>query len=214
MAANPLTTWWGKNRKTVIIAGVVIIVLYGCLKSGGAADTQEREIPNRYASEGRVLQVHAQRNAKDPLPLVIVLPDNNTKTKTFETDSEVSDLANQKDFALVYAEPVGGEWRVDPAGADAQYLKDIITYVSNDWTAIDPARIYIWGLGEGARQALAVACANPGQFAAIGVVGQFAPDPGPDCGAQVPTAREREASWDEEVSKRLWSFSENKIRGS
>jgi len=212
VAANPLTAWWGKNSRTIIIAAVAIFALYLFVHGSNAAKTVEKDMPDRYESKGRVLLVHAKQNEKKAIPLVLVLPDNNTKTKVFETDSGASKLANRKHFALVYPEPVAGEWQVDATGADAQYLLDVITYMSEDWTTIDPKRIYIWGLGEGARLALALACAYPTKFAAVGVVGQFDPDPGPDCQAQVPTDRERQASWDDDLSRNLWSFSSNKSR--
>jgi polyhydroxybutyrate depolymerase len=212
VAANPLPAWWGKHRKAVVIAVVAIFVLYLFAHGSGSAKTAEKDMPSRYESKGRVLLVHAKRNAKKAVPLVLVLPDNNTKTKVFETDSGASKLADRKNFALVYPEPVAGEWQVDAGGSDAQYLMDIITYMSEDWTAIDPKRIYIWGLGEGARLALALACADPTRFAAVGVVGQFDPDPGPNCQDQVPTDRERQASWDDDLSGNLWSFSSNKSR--
>jgi polyhydroxybutyrate depolymerase len=212
VAANPLTAWWGKHSKTVIIAVVAIFALYLFAHGSGSAKTSEKDMPTRYESKGRVLLVHAKRNSKKDVPLVLVLPDNNTKTKVFETDSGVSKLANRKNFALVYPEPVAGEWQVDATGPDAQYLMDIITYMSEDWTAVDSKRVYIWGLGEGARMALTLACANPTVFAAVGVVGQFDPDPGPDCQNQIPIDRERKGSWNDDLSSDLWDFSVNKSR--
>lgn len=210
--ANPLSSIWSKNRRTIIIAVVVIVVLYVVAHGGKATKTTEQELPDSYASKGRVVLVHAKKKSKSPVPLVIVLSDDNTKTKVFETDTGVSTLADRKQFALVYPELLNGTWAVGSSGADAQYLQDVISYVSDHWTKIDPSRIYIWGLGEGGRLALAVACANPTKFAAIGVVGQFDPQPGPNCANQVPTDRENSAAWDDKVSSRLWSFSSNKTR--
>ncbi|ORT47113.1 plasmid partitioning protein, partial [Frankia sp. KB5] len=73
---------------------------------------------------------------------------------------------------------------------------------------VDPNRVYVWGIGEGARLALTAACA-PGkpEFAAVGVVGQFDPEPGPTCQDRVPEGRAPEASWDRKVSETLWKFS-------
>jgi polyhydroxybutyrate depolymerase len=210
--ANPLSSTWSKHRRTIIIAAVAIVVLYVFTQRSGGPKTTEQELPASYVSKGRVLLVHANKNSKSPVPLVIVLSDDNTKTKVFESDSKVSALADQKHFALVYPELLNGTWTVGPTGADAQYLQDVISYMSHSWTNVDASRIYIWGLGEGARLALAVACANPTQFAAIGVVGQFEPAPGPDCASQVATDRDNSAAWDDRVSSRLWSFSSNKTR--
>jgi len=210
--ANPLPAWWKKNSRTAIIAIVVIAVLYTFAHGSGAAKTTEKEIPDSYASKGRVLLIHAKKKSKSPVPLVLVLSDDNTRTKVFENDSGVSRLADRRHFALAYPEPVASQWQVDANGPDAQYLKDVIDYLSKDWTKVDASRVYIWGLGEGARLALALVCANPNQFAAVGVVGQFDPDPGPNCDTQVPTDRERVATLDKDTSARLWSFSSSKVR--
>jgi polyhydroxybutyrate depolymerase len=208
--ANPLSTWWQKNSRTGIIVIVVIAVLYVLVHGSGAPKTTEKALPDAYASKGRLVLIHAKKNSKKQVPLVVLLSDDNTRTKVFETDSGASSLANSKHFALVYPEPVASTWEVDADGADARYVKDVIAYLSKSWTKVDPSRVYIWGLGEGARLALALACANPGQFAAVGVVGQFDPDPGPNCDNQVPTDRDRVATLDKSASRRLWTFSTNK----
>ncbi|MBL7486588.1 hypothetical protein I6A60_24450 [Frankia sp. AgB1.9] len=210
MAANPISAWWKKNSKTAVIAVIVIAVLWTVAHGNGSAKTKEKALPDQYASKGRLVLIHAKEKSKSKLPLVLVLSDDNTKTKVFETDSGASTLADRKHFALVYPEPVASQWQVDPNGADAQYLKDVVAYMSKDWTSVDASRVYIWGLGEGARLALALACANPTQFAAIGVVGQFDPDPGPNCDTEVPTDRERVATLDKNAAARLWTFSSNK----
>jgi polyhydroxybutyrate depolymerase len=211
VATNP-TEWFKKNRRNVLVAVVVVAVLWSVAHGSGSPKTTEKELSDQYASKGRLLLIHAKTKAKNPVPLVLLLSDNNTKTKAFETDSDASTLADRKHFALVYPEPVASTWQVDPNGADAQYLKDVISYMSTDWTKVDTSRVYIWGLGEGARLALALACANPAQFAAIGVVGQFDPDPGPNCDTQVPTDRDRVATLDKAASSRLWTFSSSKTR--
>jgi polyhydroxybutyrate depolymerase len=212
VAANPFPAWWKKNRRTAVIAVVVIAVVWTFAHGSGSAKTTAKEIPDTYASKGRELLIHANQKSKSPVPLVLALSDDNTKTQVFETDSGASLLADRNHFALVYPEPVASQWQVDANGPDAQYLKDIIAYMSTSWTSVDTSRIYIWGLGEGGRLALALACANPSQFAAVGVVGQFDPDPGPNCDTQVPTDRDRVATMDKDASGRLWSFSRSKIR--
>jgi polyhydroxybutyrate depolymerase len=207
VVANPLTGWWGKNKKKVIGGGVALVVIWGFVAANGNPKTTDELIPDRLASKGRELRVHADKKAKDPMPLVLVLHDDNTSATSVENDSKVASLADRKHFAVAFPEAVGGTWRVDGQGPDAQYLRDVVTYVSQDWTAIDPARVYIWGFGEGARMALAVACAGPTEFAAIGVVGQFDPEPGPTCRDRVPEARVAEPSWDNKVTDSLWKFS-------
>ncbi|MBX6390812.1 MAG: plasmid partitioning protein [Frankia sp.] len=207
-----LTKWWGANKKKVLIGGIVIVVIWAWANGGSGPDTKVETIPDRYASADREVRVHAEKDADEPLPLVLVLHDNNTAAETLERDSDASRIADRRDFAVVYPEAVGGTWRVDPNGPDAQYLRDVVSYLAEEWTAIDPNRVYVWGIGEGARLALAVGCADGSQFAAIGVVGQFDPEPGPNCEDRVPSARIREAAWDEDVTKDLWDFSKDVTR--
>src|SRR5262249_51174886 len=160
--------------------GVAIVVVWGFLATRHSPKTERVTIPHGYASADRELLVHAPKDPRSPVPLVLVLPDDSMDASTLERESKASKLADRRHFAVAYPEPVAGSWRVDePNGADAQYVRDVVRYLSEKRTAVDPDRIYIWGIGEGARLALRVACGSgPPGFASVGVVGQFDPEPG------------------------------------
>jgi polyhydroxybutyrate depolymerase len=206
VAANPLAGLWSKNRRTIIIVLVAIVVLWVWTSSNRAAKTTQVTLPKSYASQGRVVLVHAKRNT-GAVPLVVALADDNTLAKDFESNSALSKLADKKKFSLVYAQPVNSAWQVGPTGPDAQYVQDVVNYVSKTYPKVDSSRIYIWGLGEGGRLALALACANPTKFAAVAVVGEFTSPPTPNCGTEVPTTWDKEAAWDATTSTKLWNFS-------
>ncbi|ETA03622.1 plasmid partitioning protein [Frankia sp. CcI156] len=209
VVSNPLAGWWGKNKRTVLIVGVVIVVVWGYLGTRDRPKTQRVSLPGDYASAGRELLVQAPSDPANPLPLVLILHDDNADAKSLDRQSDAGKLANSRDFAVAFPEAVGGTWRIDgPEGADVRYLRDVVRFVSTKRTKVDPNRVYVWGIGEGARLALTAACA-PGkpEFAAVGVVGQFDPEPGPTCQDRVPEGRAPEASWDRKVSETLWKFS-------
>ena len=209
MVSNPLAGWWGKNKKKVIIGGVAVAAVWVLFSSGDTPKPETVTVPEDYPSANREVIVQAPGDPDNPLPLVIILHDNGMDAAAMERASEASSLANRRDFALAFPEAVGGTWRVDdPNGPDAQYVKDVIQFMDDERTDIDKDRIYIWGIGEGARLALTLACSDqsPG-FAAVGVVGQFDPEPQPMCEDVVPIGRVTERSWDEDVTDTLWEFS-------
>jgi polyhydroxybutyrate depolymerase len=215
VAANPLKKQSEKIKKWVksnkIAVGVIVVLALWFLFFKEETETVSKTIPDGYASAGRQLYVHAPGGTDDPLPLVLVLHDDSSKATETERDSDASTLADRKNFAVVYPEAVGGLWRVaDPRGADAQYLRDVVQYVSQDYK-IDSRRVYVWGLGEGGKLALEVACVGTDRvFAAVGVVGQFGSEL-PPCPADlgVGDVRRADASWNEDATDYLWDESKN-----
>lgn len=211
VVSNPLAGWWDKNKKKAIIAGVAVVVLWAFLATRDRTETEAVAIPEGYASADRELLVHAPAEPDNPLPLVIVLHDNNSDASAIERESDASSLSDRRDFALAYPEAVGGTWRIDPPDdADVQYVRDVIRFMDSERTDVDLNRIYVWGIGEGARLALTVACssADP-RVAAVGVVGQFDPEPQPTCEDRVPHGRVLQTGWDDDVTDTLWEFSED-----
>ncbi|CAO5226810.1 PHB depolymerase family esterase [Frankia sp. AgKG'84/4] len=216
VASNPLAGWWGKNKRTAYIVLAVIVVLFVFVNRGGGAKTKRVEMPKDYGSAGRELLVHAPAHPKKPIPLVLILHDDNLDAKTLDHDSGAGSVANSRDFAVAYPEAVGGTWRIDsPDGADAQYLRDVVAYVSAKKSKIDPNRVYVWGVGEGARLALTTVCATGKPvFAAVGVVGQFAQEPQSPCGDRVPKVRAADIEWKKKVSEALWEASSKNHRAA
>ncbi|WP_250292881.1 PHB depolymerase family esterase [Frankia sp. CiP1_Cm_nod1] len=209
--SNPLKAGkqlWAKNRKRVLIIGAVLVVAWIYVSRSGSPDTERAKIPAGYASAERELAVHADADPGKPLPLVLVLHDNNSDAAAIEKITEASTLADRQHFAVVYPEAVDGEWRLDdPRGADVQYLRDVVRYVSEKRSKIDQSKIYIWGLGEGGRAALTIACGAPDnnlKFAAVAVVGPVGQVPNCPSGTHVQHV---DGTWDKQVTRSLWDFS-------
>jgi polyhydroxybutyrate depolymerase len=210
VASNPIPALWGKHKKKIIIGGVVVVVLWGFLASRDKPETVSKTIPDGYASAGRELFVHAPGDPSDPVPVVLVLHDDSSTAAEIERESDASKLADRQDFAVVYPEAVGGMWRVpDPRGADTQYLRDVVQYVSGEYK-VDTKRVYIWGHGEGGLLALDAACSGTDRsFAAVAAVGKFEPAPAVACPAGVGKKLVPEEKWTEKITKNLWSFSKD-----
>jgi polyhydroxybutyrate depolymerase len=213
VASNPLkkqtdkiNAWVKKNR---IIVGVVGALVVYFLVKGCGSETVSKTIPDGYASAGRQLYVNAPDQSK-PRPLVLVLHDDSSSASEIERSSEASKVAGRKNFVVAYPEAVGGTWRAaDPRGADAQYLRDVVQYVSQEYK-IDSKRVYVWGLGEGAKLAEEVACAGTDRvFAAVGFVGRFDGELGRDCPPEVGKKLISQDSWDRKVTNDLWDESKN-----
>ncbi|MEX5632947.1 plasmid partitioning protein [Parafrankia sp. FMc2] len=216
VASNPLAGWWGKNKKNVIIVGVALVAVWWLVAGRGRPEVEQVDIPDDYPSAGRELRVQAPSDPDEPLPLVIILHDDNADAKSLEEASDASSLASRRDFALAFPEAVAGTWRLDdPNGPDLQYLRDVVRFMDEERTDVDLDRVYVWGIGEGARLALLAAC-GPGDpvYAGVGVVGQFETEPGPTCDAVTPHGRVAETAWDDDVTDALWDFSHDKRRRS
>lgn len=210
VASNPLAGWWGKNKRTVYIVAAVIVVLYLFIGNNGGTKTKRVTMPKEYGSAGRELLVHAPGHPKNPIPLVLILHDDNAAAKNLDHDSGAGSVANSEDFAVAYPEAVGGLWRIDgPDSPDAQYIRDVVSFVADRKSKIDLNQVYIWGVGEGARLAQTTVCggAKP-VFAAVGVVGQFTQEPQSPCPARAPQERVAETKWNKKVSEALWKASE------
>ncbi|OAA25646.1 polyhydroxybutyrate depolymerase [Frankia sp. EI5c] len=209
VASNPLAGWWGKNKKKAIIIGVALVAVWWLAAGRGHPEVERTAIPDGYPSAGREVLVQAPSDPDDPLPLVIILHDGNSDVETLERESKASSLANRRDLALAFPEAVAGTWRLDdPNGSDLQYLRDVVRFMDEKRTDVDPDRVYVWGVGEGARLALLAACGTgTPTFAAVGVVGQFETEPGPTCDSVTPHGRVAETKWDGDVTDALWKFS-------
>lgn len=209
MASNPLAGWWGKNKRTVYIVAAVIIVLWVFIGTNGGTKTKRVTMPKDYGSAGRELLVHAPGHPKKPIPLVLILHDDNVTAKSLDHDSRAGSVANDEDFAIAYPEAVGGLWRIGgPDSPDAQYIRDVIAFVADKKSKIDPNRVYIWGVGEGARLAQTVVCGGGKPiFAEVGVVGQFTQEPQSPCPGRAPQDRVAETKWNRKVSETLWKAS-------
>lgn len=87
--------------------------------------------------------------------------------------SRWNELADREGFIVVY--PAGRDtpgpriWHMD-GDRDPRYVADLIDELRGEYD-IDPRRIYVNGLSNGAGMSFALSCRMPDRFAAIGMVG-------------------------------------------
>lgn|GEM_PF-2613779 len=223
---NPVSAWWkkqndawAKRRGWIIAAVVAVVVLWAWASSGGKAHAKAATIPDGYSSHGRQLMVQALGKPSKALPLVIVLHDDSSAVASADLNtadkvrsaSGLESLGNNRDdrFSVGYAEAVASTWRVGDPGEE-QYIRDIVSYISQHRSKIDMHRVYLWGVGEGGRMAIDVACSASGAgaprlFAAVAVLGEN-PQPA-SCPTGLGFQQWNTLKWNKDLSKQMWKFS-------
>jgi polyhydroxybutyrate depolymerase len=76
---------------------------------------------------------------------------------------------SKKGFVVVTPEGPGHTWLLNPLGPDARFVEAVITQVQ-DSICVDLDHVYAAGFSQGAAFTIFLACAHPGQFAAIATV--------------------------------------------
>ena len=125
-----------------------------------------------------------------PTPLVITIHGFAQWPAHQEGLSRWNDLADRDGFLVVY--PSGTRfplrWRANgdvDAGQDITFLADLIDSLSREYT-IDPARIYVNGLSNGAGMSFVLSCTLSERIAAIGLVGGAYLCPWEECAPERP----------------------------
>jgi len=192
----------GKSEKTMktflkILAIFMIVILVAGVVGAIAWQVADR-VNGQLISSGEkreyLLHVPDSYSGSEAVPLVITLhgfaqwPANQAFVSQWNT------LADEEDFIVVY--PSGTRfpkrWRASWDGSDpqsvateVQFFNDLLDKLSQDYV-IDPERVYVNGLSNGAGMSLRLACELPERVAAIGgVAGAYLVDLD-DCPGEVP----------------------------
>jgi len=172
----------------IVLAGAVGVVIWQ------VADRVSGHLVSSGERREYLLHVPDSSDGAKAVPLVITLHGFAQWPANQAYVSQWDKLADEEGFIVVY--PSGTSfpkrWRAawdgnDPKSVEVevQFFRDLIDQLSRDY-AIDPERIFVNGLSNGAGMALRLACALPDRVAAIGgVAGAYLVDLG-DCPGDVP----------------------------
>ena len=133
----------------------------------------------RHDGEARHYYLEPPRGAR-PAPAIVVLHGGVTVPSRMRRITHFT--LHQKGWAEIYPVALGDRWR---AGDDLEFLRSLIDRLAAEG-AIDPARVYLAGAGNGGAMVLKLICEAPGLAAGAAVVSMTLPE-GLDCdGPPVP----------------------------
>ena len=167
----------------------VLLLLTGCMSSlprsldpPSGTYSVATGITYRYSHRNFLLHVPSNHNANTPLPLVVVLHGAFSTGQQTEYETGFSALADKEQFLVAYPEGIGifgllQHWNAghccgraaDDQIDDIGYLAEVITTVRRN-LAVDPARIYMAGMSNGAMLAYRFAAERSNELAAVAVV--------------------------------------------
>jgi polyhydroxybutyrate depolymerase len=176
------------THKLVLV--VAAILFSACGAGHNYADTKQYTLA--IGSSARSFLVHVPKNlgAAHP-PLVIALHGGGTNGKMMERFSGLSEASERYGFVVVYPDGSGRlkrflTWNAGSCCSyaekhnidDVAFVRGLIEYMIRQYH-IDPARVYITGISNGAMMAYRLAAEMPDQIAAIApVAGTLTIDPG------------------------------------
>ena len=138
------------------------------------------------SGEQRRYRLHIPPNAATglPLPLVINLHGYNSNAEQQESVSQMSAKADAAGFVVVYPEGLGDpqSWHFGTGAegaADVQFMRDLVESLEHQ-LAIDPQRIYVTGISNGAAMSYRLICSFADTAAAFALVSGGYP-PFPEC---------------------------------
>ncbi len=149
------------------------LVLGGCVPDREPGDYVEEIMSS---GQTRQYRLHIPPNYQQdaPLPLVINLHGYNSYAEQQERVSAMPEKADQSGFIAVHPEALGDPqtWHFGPeaeATADVTFIRDLIIHLQ-DQLCIDPARIYVTGMSNGAQMTHRLGCDLSDLVAAIAPV--------------------------------------------
>jgi polyhydroxybutyrate depolymerase len=128
------------------------------------------------SGETRQYRVHVPADyvSRQPLPIVLNLHGFSSNAEQEEQVSQMSVKADAAGFVAVYPEGLGdpANWRFGSgpeAIADVGFIRDLVQHLGTQ-LSIDPKRVYVTGISNGAEMAYRLACDLPDVVAAFAPV--------------------------------------------
>ena len=113
------------------------------------------------------------RPAGQPVPLLLVLHGAGGDGAGMASHTGLTRQAGARGYAVVYPDGIGGRWN-DGRGTsarpeDVEFIRMLLDSLARE-LPVDPRRIYVTGISNGAGLAFRLACELPGTFAAMAPV--------------------------------------------
>jgi len=131
-----------------------------------------QEVAFRHAGRNRPYRLHVP-SARGPVPLLVELHGRGIDVEGFDRLTGFAALADEKRFAVALPRGVDKRWN---DGRDPSNETDDVGYIlaaiddASERAPIDPARVYLVGMSNGATMAARIACERADRIAAIGQV--------------------------------------------
>ena len=164
-------------RIVAVLIAVPVLVIVGVLTWAYFSDRTTGSTMSSGVERRYVLYVPKSYDAAKPTPLVISIHPGGTWPAKQREISGWDQLADEKNFLVVYPAGVGAFFGGNGRGQlvwpgtpqDIQFISDLIDKLERNYN-IDRARIYVNGMSNGGRMAFVVTCAMPERVAAAGIV--------------------------------------------
>ena len=160
-------------RTVGCISALLLLAVGGLLAWMHLSDRTNGTLVSSGITRRYLVHVPPNHDISKPVPLVISLHPAASWPAAEMRISGWNTIADQHDFLVVY--PAGRDfpqvWPMSPqdASTDALFVSDLIDHLESRFK-IDPRRIYVDGISNGAAMAFAVSCRFPSRIAAVGAV--------------------------------------------
>jgi polyhydroxybutyrate depolymerase len=164
------------------VAGVLVLAAFWMAAASRATDAQSRSIVVDGRTRTYLLHAPSGHNASKKMPLVLVLHGATQSPESAERMSGMSKLADRDDFLVAYPSGTGRLSRVPTWNAgnccgyalenkvdDVAFISALIDKLEREYP-VDPKRVYVTGISNGAMMSYRLACELSDRIAAIAPV--------------------------------------------
>jgi polyhydroxybutyrate depolymerase len=171
-----------KPAVALCLAGGLLLAALWIARASRATDTQSSSIIVNGRTRTYLLHVPASHDAPGKIPLVLVLHGAMQSPESAERMSGMSELADREDFVVAYPSGTGRLSRVPTWNSgnccgyaltnqvdDVGFIRALIDTIESQYP-IDPKRIYVTGISNGAMMSFRLACELSDKIAAVAPV--------------------------------------------
>ncbi len=126
--------------------------------SGGTERTYRLGVPKSY-------------DKVEPTPLVLDLHGANSNALEQSVYTDLPRLATARGMITVTPDAIGGDWQLNPKGADDDFLVALVREIESRY-CVNLDHVHVAGFSLGSWKATTVACGHPDIFASVGLVSE------------------------------------------